>query len=108
MIEILPNALYTRADLAQILDGSGVDVDTFLGRIKSRKVFKSLWLGSDLLEAVRAAPALADRSDSANVPIRRKRITRGVRGRFCIGEKRESEPDALLRRELARLNENRR
>lgn len=68
MLRIDPLTLYTRSDLSAMLEGSGVDVDTFIARIKARKVFKMLWLGEDLLAAIRLAPALAERSDCPAVP----------------------------------------
>ena len=60
MIRIDPSTLYTRQDLAYLLDGSGVDVDFFIRRIQARKVFRFLWLGSDILEGLRTAPALQE------------------------------------------------
>ncbi len=54
MIELKPNVLYTRADLAAMLEPAGVDVDFFIARIKARKVFKMLWLGEDILAALRS------------------------------------------------------
>lgn len=65
MIEIKHNALYTRADLAEMLEGYGVDVDTFIGRIRPRKVFKCLFFGEDILQALRSAPALDERKRKA-------------------------------------------
>ena len=62
MMEIKPNALYSRADLAKMLRDSGIDVDTFVGRLKPRKVFKALYYGADLLKALDAAPALKERA----------------------------------------------
>jgi hypothetical protein len=66
MIRIDGSTLYTRQDLAELLKDSGVDVDHFIGRIKCRKVFRMLWLGADILEAIRTAPALAEREDRAD------------------------------------------
>jgi hypothetical protein len=57
MIEINPNALYTRADLAAMLEGSGVQVDHFVKRLGPRKVLKTLPLSEDLLQALRCASA---------------------------------------------------
>ncbi len=68
MIELKPNVLYTRADLAAMLEPAGVDVDFFIARIKARKVFKMLWLGEDILAALRSAPVLADRDEARELP----------------------------------------
>jgi hypothetical protein len=91
MISIDPNSLYTRADLLALLEGSGLDVDTFIARIRARKVFRLLWLGSDILDALRKAPALADRSDAAEIPKARRR------GRGAGDRER---PGAAIRREF--------
>jgi hypothetical protein len=76
MIRIDASTLYTRTDLAELLKDSGVDVDHFIGRIKCRKVFRMLWLGADILEAIKTAPALAEREDPADplpaIPARRR------------------------------------
>jgi hypothetical protein len=61
---ILPDALYSRKSLAEVLSPLGIDVDTFIGRLKPRKVFRKAWLGEHILEAFRAAPGL----DESNVP----------------------------------------
>ena len=60
MIRIERDGLYSRTDLAELLKPFGLDVDTWTARLKPRKVFKSLWLGEDLLDALKAAPALGD------------------------------------------------
>ena len=72
MIEIKEHVLYTRRALADLL-GDALDVDLFLGRIKARKVFKGLWLGEDLLNALRAAPALGDERPAPRMPKARRR-----------------------------------
>lgn len=59
-IRIERDVLYTRSDLATILEPAGINVDTFLSRLGPRKVFRMVWLGEDLLEAYREAPALRD------------------------------------------------
>jgi hypothetical protein len=69
MIRIDASTLYTRADLAGLLKDRGVDVDHFTGRIKRRKVFRMLWLGADILEAIRTAPALAERENRTADPL---------------------------------------
>ena len=60
MIDLKPTALYSRSDLAAMLDGSGVDVDFFIRRLNARKVFKCLWSGRDLLAAYDDAKPLAE------------------------------------------------
>lgn len=63
MVRIDPDTLYSRGDLAEVLAPLGIDPDFFVARIKPRKVFRSAFLGSDLLEAIRRADPLgADRS----------------------------------------------
>ena len=69
MFEIKPNAFYSRADLAKLLEPAGVDVDTFIGRLRPRKVFHRLFFGEDLIEAMRRAPALAEREEADNVEL---------------------------------------
>ena len=64
LIELRPHCLYTRNDLANLLSGSGLEVDTFIARLRPRKVFKLLFFGEDLIAALRTAPALSDRSDA--------------------------------------------
>lgn len=59
MICIDPNALYTREDLRQLLEDAGIDVDVFIARLRPRKVFRRLFWGQDLLDGLRAAPALS-------------------------------------------------
>jgi hypothetical protein len=76
MIRIDASTLYTRHDLAALLKDSGVDVDHFIGRIKCRKVFRMLWLGADILEAIRTAPALGESEGAADpapsFPVRKR------------------------------------
>ena len=76
MIEIKPNALYSRSDLAAMLEPAGVDVDHFINRLKPRKVFKMLWTGEDILAALRSAPALADRPEAPGLPMAANRGNR--------------------------------
>ena len=71
MIEIRPHALYSRSDLALMLEGTGVNVDTFIGRLKPRKVFKMLFYGKDLLTALDQAPALAEPKQLVKTPAAR-------------------------------------
>ena len=83
MIEILENGLYTRADLAELLGPLGIDADTFIGRLKPRRVFRMAWLGKHIVEAFDTAPALAERGDtsgSAGLPAAQNRGNRTRRG----------------------------
>ena len=68
MIEIKVNYLYTRGDLAAMLEPAGVDVDHFIGRLRPVKRFKQLYWGMDLLDALKSCPALAERSDAPMPP----------------------------------------
>ena len=84
MIRIDPHALYTRADLTTMLDGSGVDVDHFIARLRPRKVFKCLFFGRDLLQALETVPALSDRSNQSNEPAMPAAKNKGNRRRRGI------------------------
>ena len=68
MIRIERDCLYSRADLSEMLNGSGIDVDTFIARLKPRKVFKALYYGADLLKALDEAPALKERTADRKAP----------------------------------------
>lgn len=103
MMKLDPQTLYSRADLAAMLADCGVDVDHFISRIRARKVFKMIWLGEDILAALRTAPALSDRSECADMPKARNRGNR--RGRKASA--REIEPGALLTREFLKPREER-
>lgn len=48
VIELKPNCLYSRPDLATMLEPAGVDVVTFIARLRPRRVFKMLWMGEDI------------------------------------------------------------
>ena len=83
MLEIKPNALYTRSDLAALLEPAGVNVDHFIGRLKPRKVFKMIWFGEDILAALRNAQALPERDENhtvAELPPAANRGNRKKRG----------------------------
>lgn len=103
MIEICPNALYSRADLADLLIPAGVDVDHFIARLRPRKVFKMLWLGEDILEALRKAPSFSDRSKATGIPKAPSRANRGSEGAAA----RSDEPGAKLLREFVHPGEGR-
>ncbi len=71
MIEIKPNCLYSRKDLGQMLARSGVDVDFFIARLKPRKIFRMLWLGTDILDALVNASPLSARQEDAEISIQK-------------------------------------
>lgn len=60
MIRIERDTFYSRADLQALLEPCGVDADTFIGRLRPRKVFRALYKGSDILAAYDAAVPLAE------------------------------------------------
>lgn len=87
MIELQPNVFYTRQDLAELLRPAGIDVDHFIARLKARKVFRSVWLGSDLIEAYRKVTPLEERDQALcqkryrkPVTIRRAKKSQGLIG----------------------------
>jgi len=80
MIEIKTNCLYSRSDLTDMLEPAGVDVDHFISRLRPRKVFKQLYYGADLLKALDAAPALADRPEARELPAAANRGNKKRRG----------------------------
>lgn len=98
MLKIDPQALYTRSDLGEMLTGTGLDPDTFIARLRPRKKFKAVWFGEDLLEALRKAPTLSERSDDSPIPKSPKRGERHGRG----GSPRGDEPGEALLREFSR------
>ena len=53
-----PDTIYSREALAEGLAPLGIDVDHFIRRTRPRRVFRMGWLGSDILTAIREAPAL--------------------------------------------------
>lgn len=60
MIPLNPDALYSRDDLRELFKTFKLDSDAVIARIKPKKVFRCVWLGSDLLDALRSAPALGE------------------------------------------------
>ena len=62
MFKIEPDTFYSRADLAAMLENTGLDTDTFIARLKARKVFRVLWRGADILRAYEEATELNDRA----------------------------------------------
>ena len=79
MLEIKGHAFYTRADLSAMLEPAGVDVDTFIARLRPRKVFHRVFWGEDIIEAMRKAPSLADKG--ADETVRQRVIKRRGRRR---------------------------
>ena len=61
MIEIKPSALYTRADLAEMLAPVGIDADGWIRLIRPVKRFRGVWFGEDLIEAIRLAPPMNEK-----------------------------------------------
>ena len=66
MMRLEPDALYSRRDIETGLKGSGLSVETFLARLKPRKVFRGLWWGRDLLTAYENAEALVEAAHSSD------------------------------------------
>ena len=100
MIVIESNAFYTRSDLAELLKGSGVNVDTFIGRLGVRKVFRQLFYGKDVLEAYEAAEPLAGASRKVKGPRSKGNATDRHRN-----SERRSKAGRKLAREFLRTEE---
>ena len=77
MIRIHPDTFYTKEDLAEALP---IDVDHFLSVLRPRKVFKVLYWGRDLIEAINQAPPLEHREDQVRLLYPPDRERDGVRG----------------------------
>jgi len=83
-VRIDPCGCYTRPMIEEtICRPLGIDVDGFLSRLKPRKVFRCAWLGADLLEAWRSAPALSEKQEK---PRGKNRGNRGRRNLSPTGE----------------------
>ena len=95
MFALDPQTFYTRDDLAELLRGSGVDVDLFIARIKPRKVFRKLYSGKDLLAGYDQARCLSETEYSQDLPSPRKSIRSGSRTRSLHSK---SAPGARLAR----------
>lgn len=80
MFKIERDALYTRQDLAAMLEPAGVDVDHFIGRLRPVKRFKMLYFGFDLLAALETCQPLAEREDAPALPAPANRGNRKRRG----------------------------
>ena len=61
MIEFWPNALYSREDLRTILAAEKMNADSFIAKIRPKKIFRALWLGKHLNDAMAAGPALSEK-----------------------------------------------
>lgn len=89
MFRIDPDGLYTRQDLKDLFAPAGVDADALVRRIRPAKRLRLLWLGSDLLDALRNAPPIgadapAD-ADPAPMPRRPGRARRTADGGEGVG-----------------------
>jgi hypothetical protein len=80
MIVIHRDALYSRSDLASLLEPLGIDPDTFISRLKPRKVFRSAWWGADLIKAIEQAPSLPQMPPAKNSGNRTRRKAAGRSG----------------------------
>ena len=104
MIEIKHNVLYSRADLAAMLDGSGVRVATFLGRLRPRKMFHGLYSGKDLLAALEKADPIVEQGEERPAGRRPKDKLQGDSDGLPKGRNRgnrrrggtENRPGAML------------
>ncbi|MCX7013940.1 MAG: hypothetical protein NTW86_15545 [Candidatus Sumerlaeota bacterium] len=87
MIEIHPNALYSRQDLLEMLRPFGMDADTFTARLRPRRVFRAFLVGQDILDALAKSPGLPDHKRK---PFRQA----AMRGRSPRGATRRGAEDA--------------
>ena len=94
MVELKSNTLYTREDLASMLGPAGINVDTFIARLRPRKVFRMVWLGEDLLDALRKAPSLCE--GEVDVPPAGSEPRRRGRPRAARGGSSTSKIDQYL------------
>lgn len=101
MFKIEENALYSRADLAEGLAPMGVDVDHFIARLRPRKVFRMVWLGSDILKAFQTATPLSEQEDAPELS---PPDTRGLRTKRRCGTD-SNQPGAKLRAHYESLKE---
>jgi len=86
LIRLEPNALYSRADLAELLKPLGIDADGFISRLKPIKRFRMAWWGTDLIQAIEKVSPLKERAEdkrSADRPhTENGRTRRGRKPRF--------------------------
>lgn len=85
MVKIEPNAFYSRQDLVDLLDSVGIDADTFIARIRPRKIFRMAWWGEHLIDALRHTEPLTVEEK----PIPKSGITKRSQPR-CHGKKTKS------------------
>ena len=71
MFRIDPYTLYSRKDLSDHLKPMGINADAWITRLKPEKRFRLAWWGRDLIEAIEAAPALAEKHETAEPPAAR-------------------------------------
>ena len=79
MIEIKPNGIYSREDLAAMLSEFNMDVDYFIRRIQPLKRFKKIYIGRDLLNALYGAPEIGAGENGAEFPGAKNRGNRKSR-----------------------------
>lgn len=65
VIRIDPHALYSRADLDEMLRPMGIDVDGWIAKVRPVRRFRLAYWGGDLIRAIEATPALG--SDGAGI-----------------------------------------
>ena len=94
MVEIKPNALYSRNDLGELLQPLGLSVEQFLERVKPPKLFKSVFLGADILEALKTA----ERLNATKRPL----PDAGASIAQLSNRRKESQPGQRLRDYLAK------
>lgn len=91
MFKIDPDVLYSKADLAKALNGV-TDVDRFLERIRPKSVIMGTYLGSDLIDALRAAPDYRDGAQGTAA----EREARAKRGAASRQKKSRKQPADLI------------
>lgn len=65
MLRIDPDTLYSRPELIQLFSEMKIDFDAWVARAKPVKRLRLAWLGSDLLNAIRAMPDMREKSVEA-------------------------------------------
>jgi hypothetical protein len=87
VVRIDPTALYSKADLEELLGGR-LSVDAFLDRLRPVRRFKNLYWGQDLFDALAECPRLGEERKSPVPPIfPRKEVKRHAQG--------HTDPDRL-------------
>lgn len=95
MIEIRPHALYSRSDLIELLKPLGIDADSFIARIRPKKVFRNAWFGRDILSGLADAPALENGNGDTRPTLSLKNNSRKP-GSNAIGSRRAKTLEANL------------